>query len=87
MTNTAQTKEQIKRQGEIDDLKWLLADARGRRVLHRIIEQTRLFKLSHQGESTHATAFNEGARNNGLFLYNEIIEIAPEQLANIMRGI
>lgn len=87
MTNTAQLETQIKRQHEIDDFKWLVSDARGRRVLHRLIEQTRLFQVSHQGEATHATAFNEGARNTGLFLYNEITEIAPEQLLNIMKGV
>lgn len=86
MSTADQEQAQQKRQGQIEDFKWLVADARGRRVLHRMLEQTRLFKVSHQGENTHATAFNEGARNIGLFLYGEIIEIAPEKMAEIMKG-
>jgi hypothetical protein len=65
------------------DLRWLMADLRGRRLMRRILERTAVFKTTFTGEFA-STAFREGERNIGLWLIAEVQATAPERLADLM---
>jgi hypothetical protein len=58
------------------DLKWLIADHRGRRFLRRRLAELGVFHTSFTGEAL-GTAFNEGKRGAGLRLLSFILRIAP----------
>ncbi|WP_118963038.1 Bbp19 family protein [Komagataeibacter saccharivorans] len=51
------------------DLQWLGADARGRRVLARIMAMTGLMQASYVPGDALTTAFREGQRNIGIQLH------------------
>lgn len=76
----------IAREAEKDDFKFVANDPRGQRVLRRLLEQAGIFRLSFAGENTNTTAFNEGARNVGLLLSSEIMDICPDKWVDIMKG-
>lgn len=60
------------RKADIEDFKWLVAHAQGRRFLWRLLTQTGVFRTSMTGNSM--TFFNEGQRNVGLTLLAEFNE-------------
>lgn len=57
-------RERLTSEQEIADLKWLMSDKRGRRVMWGLLEKTGLYRSSFTGNSE--TFFREGARNVGL---------------------
>lgn len=59
------------RKTELKDLKELLATHSGRRILWRILERTGMHRTSFTGNSK--TFFNEGERNIGLWLVDEVL--------------
>jgi len=64
---------------ELDDLRRILDTPFGRRVIWRYLDQVcGVFRLSHMGEQTHETAFNEGNRNVGNTLMAEVLKASPE---------
>lgn len=68
---------------EVDDLKWLMADARGRRFLWRLLDQTHVFRTSFTGDSR--TFFNEGERNIGLKHLASVNEHCPEHYLSMLK--
>jgi len=68
---------------EDSDLKWLMANAQGRRIARRWLSKAGVWRLSFSGDAA-TTAFNEGQRNVGLALLAGILRIAPERLADLM---
>lgn len=65
-------KAEAVRKLEIEDFKWLVAHAQGRRFLWRLLDRTGVFRTSMTGNSM--TFFNEGQRNVGLVLLAEFNE-------------
>lgn len=67
----AAKKERFKEHGEKEDMSKVLSLPEGRRVLWRVLSQCGVFRSSveHSGSMTY---FNEGRRDIGLFLVNEI---------------
>lgn len=63
----------LRREQEIGDLKKVMETPEGRRFIWRILGEAGVFRLSFVAGSPDATFFNEGARNNGLTLLNEIM--------------
>jgi hypothetical protein len=59
------------------DLKAVMADPAGRRFVWRLLELAGIYRASFAGESTHATAFNEGQRSGGLRMLSEIFSACP----------
>jgi hypothetical protein len=53
------------------------------RVMHEVLAEAGVFRLSFAGESTHATAFNEGQRNVGLRLLAELERAEPLALQHL----
>lgn len=75
-------KEKSRRQTELNDMVWILSDARGRRFLWRLLAKCGVFKSSFTGNST--TFFNEGMRDVGLWATAEITEAKPEGYLEMM---
>lgn len=66
-----------------NDLKFLLSSKQGRRFLWKQLEFCRVFSTSFTGNSQ--TFFNEGMRNVGLKLFNDILKAEPESFAVMQR--
>lgn len=75
-----------RRDEELQDLRFVLGDSRGIRVLRRLVEFSGMYRLSYTGENTHQTAFNEGQRNVGQFIQSEVIDAASDKWLEIMKG-
>jgi hypothetical protein len=65
------------RQTEIGDLKWLMSSPRGRRIVWRLLDLAGPFRMSFNTNAMQM-AFNEGNRNLGLRLFNEVMTLCPE---------
>lgn len=76
---------QLELENEIGDLKWLMGNKRGRRVVRRQLEQARIYQTSFSGEATHQMAFNEGQRNAGLRLIALVTQHCAEQYALLLK--
>lgn len=74
----AEAAQRQQRSVELEDLKWVMSDARGRRFMWRLLSQARVFQASFTGEAL-SSAFNEGARSAGLKHLADIHEACPQQ--------
>lgn len=59
-----------------EDMKWLMASKRGRRIMWRILDRAGVHRTSFTGNSE--TFFREGMRNVGLMLLAQITDVSPE---------
>lgn len=78
----ARERARLAEQGEINDWKWLMSTARGRRLVWRLLGKTGIFRTSMTGNSY--TFFNEGQRNVGLMIQAIITEHSPEDYAKML---
>lgn len=69
----ATQKDKNTRETEQNDLRQLLSTKWGRRLVWRILERTGQHRTSFTGNST--TFFNEGQRNIGLWLVDEVLSV------------
>ena len=78
-------KYQQKRLDEIADLEAVMNLPQGRRVLWRVLDQSKLLASNmFTGNST--TFYNLGQREIGLWLYNEIMTADPKQFLSMMEA-
>jgi hypothetical protein len=73
----ADKKAELRQKVEIDDLKWLMSNRRGRRVVYRLLERAGAFRLSFHTNALQM-AFNEGGRNQGLATLALLMQHCPE---------
>lgn len=66
-----------------EDLKWLMADKRGRRFMWRLLERTGIYRSSFTGNSE--TFFREGERNVGLAVMADLMDFCPERYAQMIK--
>lgn len=66
------------------DLEYVMADARGRRVMRAIVASTGVFRSSYTGNSE--TFYREGRREVGLWLLNLITRAAPDYVYEVLTG-
>ena len=71
------------RKTEIEDVKWLMGHKQGRRFVTRLLDKAGVYRTSFTGNSE--TFFREGQRNLGLFVLSEVMELAPEQHAQMLK--
>lgn len=73
----AEAAERLARKTEIADLKWLMSSKQGRRIMWRLLEMSGPFRMSFDTNAMRM-AFNEGSRNMGNRLFNEVMTLCPE---------
>lgn len=78
-------KSRIRREREIEDLKAVLGTPQGRRFIWRLLGQAGIFRPSFVAGSPDTTAFNDGARNQGLNLMAEVMSEAPKQFLTMQQ--
>ncbi len=75
--------DRAKRQELSDDINWLMADARGRRLMRQWLAFCGVDQTSFTGDSK--TFFREGARNVGLMLKAQVVEHAMDGYFAMLR--
>lgn len=70
----------LARQVEANDIKWLMGNKQGRRIVWRLLARAGVYRTSFAGVDAQ-TNFNEGARNNGLLLLADVNTHAPDAFA------
>ena len=68
---------------EIDDLKWLMSNKRGRRFVFRVLERAGVGRLAFNTNAL-SMAFNEGQRNEGLRLMANITAHCPDRYTEML---
>lgn len=81
---SAEERARLSQQREIDDLKWLLSNRRGRRFALGLLERAGVWRLSFNTNAL-SMAFNEGARNEGLKLMALITTHCPDRYAELLK--
>jgi hypothetical protein len=71
-------------QTRIEDMRWLMSDPRGRRFVWRQLEESGIYRSSYSNDAL-AMAFNEGERNRGLKLLDEISRHCPKGLSEMQK--
>ncbi len=77
-------RRRIVRDQEIKDVKWLMSSEKGRRIVWRLLGLSGTFQLSFD-QNAMKMAFNEGKRNLGNKLYDEILTLCPEMFPVMWR--
>lgn len=72
------------RRREVEDLRWLMAHAQGRRFIWRLLDRAGIYRTSFNSSGS-VMAMNEGRREMGLFVLAEITEAAPESFLKLLR--
>lgn len=75
---------QLAAQTEIDDLLWLMSDKRGRRFVWRQLVGSGIYRTSWSGDAL-SMAFNEGRRNGGLVLLDEINRHCADRVSEMQK--
>lgn len=79
-----QGEEKRRRDRDADDMRAVLGTDQGRRVIWRLMEHCGVFRSTFTGHGAR-DAFNEGARNVGLFVMGEMIAADPDALTSMMQ--
>lgn len=74
------------RRDELDDVKNVMGTASGRRLVWRILEQTRIFGATFNTDPM-LMSHSEGQRNIGLFLFSDVMEACPEKYLTMVKGV
>lgn len=74
--NEAAAKEKRGRARDLEDMRFILETAQGRRFIWRQLGECGVFKSSFTGNST--TFFNEGRRDVGLKLMADVMDAKPD---------
>lgn len=63
----------------VDDLRWLMSDKRGRRIIRRFLGEYGVYRISMVQADAQGTAFNEGRRSCGLQLLDALTQHCPDK--------
>lgn len=69
---------------EADDMKWLMSDKRGRRIMHRLLARTRVHHNPFVAGRGDLTSFQCGVLNVGLQYNADLHEFCPERIATML---
>lgn len=72
-----EARKRLAREVEVGDVRWLMSSKRGRRIMWRLLDLSGPFRLSFDSNAM-KMAFNEGNRNLGNQLLNEVMNLCPE---------
>jgi len=74
----------LERESEESDIRWLMGNKRGRRIVWRLLDQAGVFRSSFNTNAM-AMAFAEGNRNYGLRTLAQIHALCPEHYPVMMK--
>lgn len=74
----------LDRESEEADIKWLMSNKRGRRIVWRLLDQAGVFRLSFNTNAM-TMAFSEGNRNYGLKMLGMIHALCPELYPTMLK--
>lgn len=70
-----------------DDMRWILSNVKGRRILGYLLNFTGTLRPSYSPKDAHQTAYNEGRRSVGLEFASLIEEANPKALGQMQDDI
>lgn len=73
----AEQNQKLAAERQRDDLKHVMSSVQGRRLIWLLLNNAGVFSLSFTGDNA-STNFNEGRRNEGLRLFNEVMTHCPD---------
>ena len=74
----------IQRQQQVEDIKWLMAHAQGRRIVTRLFDKTGIRRTPFHTSGSQMS-FNAGAQNVGLWFEAEVLEAAPDAYFKLLK--
>jgi hypothetical protein len=77
-------RKRLLRETEIADVKWLMSSERGRRIIWRLLRTAGVFQLSFD-QNAMKMAFNEGQRNFGNQILDNVMKVCPEQFPAMLK--
>lgn len=77
-------REKLDDQQEIDDLKWLMSDKRGRRYMHRLLRRANVWGSSFNSNAM-TMAFWEGLRHEGLRMIDMLTTHCPDRYVEMLK--
>lgn len=75
----------LARQVAANDVKWLMAQRQGRRLMHRWLGAAQIYRTSYVAGDPNGTAYREGMRAFGLLLLGEVTAAAPEDYMTMLQ--
>lgn len=79
-----ETRDRLARETEESDIKWLMGNKRGRRIIWRLLDHSGVFRLSFNTNAMQM-AFAEGNRNYGNRTLALIHALCPEQYPTMVK--
>ncbi len=70
-------KAKLRKEREDDDLKQVMSTEYGRRFIWKTLSASGVFEASFTSDP-YITSFNEGRRNKGLELFNDVMSVCPD---------
>lgn len=70
-------KAKQRKEREDDDLKQVMSTEYGRRFIWKTLSASGVFEVSFTSDP-YITSFNEGGRNKGLELFNDVMSVCPD---------
>ena len=83
-TADADDRARLSAQIEIDDLKWLMSNKRGRRFMASMLDRAGAFRSSFNTNAL-TMAFAEGNRNEGLRLIKQLMRHCPDRYTEMLK--
>ena|SRR3990167_2669389 len=77
-----QRRQQLARETEQEDIRWLMSQEQGRRLMSRLISICGVYRSSFTGNSE--TFFREGQRNVGLVFIADAQSLAPNDFVKML---
>lgn len=71
-------------EAERDELRWLMSDAKGRRLMWRLLTRAGMFRTSFTGDAL-SSAFKEGAKTEGYYQMAQISKHCPQRFSEMQR--
>lgn len=78
-------KERRRRERELTDVREVIDSPQGRRFVWRLLSDARVFASCFVAGDPHSTSANEGKRDMGLLILNDLMVARPEAFAQMQR--
>ena len=80
----AELEARKRRENEVADFQWVMSDARGRRLVWRLMREAGVFHSSLSDNALELAA-NEGRRRQGLLLLDEVMKVCPQHWISMIK--